>query len=413
MAEFTETLTRKVDCPYCHHDKVVKNGRNANGKQTYRCKACSKRFLHTGQVAGRHATAEQIGAAIRMYYGGTSYKQTGETLNDAYDIPEPSKETLYRWVTEYTDAAKDIMGDFPAHTSGKWVADEIQVRVGGEKYWLWNVMDANTRYALAVHLSPNRDNRAAVAVMRKAMAAADAPPRSITTDKLGSYTSAIKSVFPDAEHIQSEGLRARVNNNLSERLQGTIRDREKTLRGLDGLESGQRYFDGWQVNYNVMREHEGIEFQTPAEMAGVNPPFTEWADVVRVEATADRRRADAPDMAEIADRAERHGESTAPPTTHFVPDRTRRVRPKGETDTDDPDDEWPPSPAIVARWREDGADRMHAKPSGSGGVRVGRPRLNGKVVKPRKDRASKRGRVTAGRVASAQPKRGKQRQGGR
>ena len=349
MAEFTETRTRKVNCPYCHHDKVVKNGKNANGKQTYRCKDCGKRFLHTGQVAGRHATAGQIGGAIRMYYGGTSYKQTAETMGDVLNMPEPSKETLYRWVTEYTDVAKDIMADFPAHTSGKWLADEIQVRVGGEKLWLWNVMDANTRYALAVHLSPNRDNRAAVAVMRKAMAAADAPPRSITTDKLGSYTGAIKGVFPDAEHIQSEGLRARVNNNLSERLQGTIRDREKTLRGLQGLESGQRYFDGWAINYNLFREHEGVDHQTPAEMAGVNPPFKEWADVVRVAATDTRRKGEAPDMAEVADRAERHGESTAPPTTHFVPDTTRRLRPKGETDTDDPDEEWPPTPATVAQ----------------------------------------------------------------
>ena len=83
-----------------------------------------------------------------MYYNGTSYKLTAETMDDAYDMPEPSKETLYRWVTEYSKIAKDILDDFPAHTSGKWVADEIQVKVGGEKLWLWNIMDANTRYAL-------------------------------------------------------------------------------------------------------------------------------------------------------------------------------------------------------------------------------------------------------------------------
>ena len=413
MAKFTETLTREVNCPYCAGAKVSRWGKNANGKQTYRCKQCSKRFLHTGQVAGRHATAEQIGMAVRMYYGGTSYKQTAETMADGHDISEPSKETLYRWVTEYTEVAKDILDDFPAHTSGKWVADEIQVRVGGEKFWLWNLMDAGTRYALAVHLSPNRDQRAAVAVMRKAMAAADAPPRSITTDKLGSYTGAIKAVFPDADHIQSEGIRARVNNNLSERLQGTIRDREKTLRGLEGLESGQRYFDGWSVNYNVIREHEGIDYQTPAEMAGVNPPFKEWADVVRVAATDTKRKPAVPDMAEVADQAERHGESTAPPTTHFVPDTTRRRRPKGETDTDDPDEEWPPTPASVARWQEDGTERMHAKASSSVGIRIRQPKPKGKVVKPRKQRTSKHGQATAGRVASAQPKKGKQRQVGR
>ena len=340
MAEFTETKTRKVNCPYCHNDKVVKNGRNANGKQTYRCGACRKRFLHTGQVSGRHATAEQIGMAVRMYYGGNSYKQTAETMADREDIAEPSKETLYRWVSEYTDIAQDVLADYPAHTSGKWVADEIQVKVGGEKYWLWNVMDAGTRYALAVHLSPNRDQRAAVAVMRKAMAAADVPPKSITSDKLGSYVPAIKEVFPDAEHIQSEGIRARVNNNLSERLQGTIRDREKTLRGLEGLESGQRYFGGWAINYNLFREHEGVKGQTPAEMAGVNSPFTEWADVVRVAATDPgcKTANPLPTLADVADKADRHGENTAPPTTHFVRDPTLRRRPKGETESDDPDD---------------------------------------------------------------------------
>lgn len=319
----------------------MKNGKNATGKQTYICRKCGKRFLHTGQVAGHRLTADQIGTAIRMYYGGTSYKQTGETLTEAYDIDEPSKRTLYDWVTEYTEAAKDILEDYPAHTSGKWVADEVNVKVGGENYWLWNVMDADTRYALAVHLSPNRDRRAAIAVLQKAAAAADGPPKSITTDKLRSYGPAIKQVFPQAEHIKSQGIRAEVNNNLSERLQGTIRDREKTLRGLDGMESGQRYFDGWAINYNLFREHEGVDGQTPAEMAGVNPPFQEWADVVRVAAREGIRKAEPEEvfaLADVADRAERRGEATAPPTTIFIPDSTARRRPKGETESDDPDD---------------------------------------------------------------------------
>ena len=350
MAQFTETRTRtrKVNCPYCHNAKVVKNGRNANGKQTYLCRPCGKRFLHTGQVAGRHATAEQIGMAIRIYYGGNSYKQTAETMADGHDISEPSKGTLYRWVTEYTDAAQDMLADHPAHTSGKWVADEIQVKVGGKQYWLWNVMDAGTRYALAVHLSPNRDTRAAVAVMRKAMAAADVPPKSITTDKSGSYGPAIKQRFPDAEHIRSEGIRARVNNNLSERLQGTIRSREKTLRALDSLETGQQYFDGWAINYNLFRDHEGIKGQTPAEMAGVNPLFTEWADVVRVAATDTSKRDAEPKpkttLSEAAERAERAKAGNP----RIVPDSTQRTRPKGATDSDD-EPEWPRTESDTVR----------------------------------------------------------------
>ena len=211
---------------------------------------------------------------------------------------------------------------------------------------------------------------------------------------LGSYVSAIKRVFPDAEHIQSEGIRARVNNNLSERLQGAIRDREKTLRALDGLETGQRYFDGWAINYNLFREHEGIKGQTPAEIAGVNPPFTEWADVVRVAAMAERTPA-APEP--IPD------DPPAPDTTHFVPDAEARRRPEGETD----EEPWPPSPAQIAEWR-------NAKPTAKERVAASAPKV--RVVGPtrqttskRKQSALQRGKpprrkspkATAGRMAKA------------
>ena len=69
--------------------------------------------------------------------------------------------------------------------------------------------------------------------------------------------------------------------NLSERLQGTYRSRIKTLRGMDTLESGQRYPDGWTLNYNLFRKHESLRNQTPGHRAKVNPPFSEWADVVK------------------------------------------------------------------------------------------------------------------------------------
>ena len=98
-------------------------------------------------------------------------------------------------------------------------------------------MDAETRYVLATHLTPLRGAQAARVVLRKA-AAADKPPKTIVTDKLRSYVRPIKEVLPEAKHLQSEGFDADINNNLSERLQGTFRDRVKTLRGLDSIATG-------------------------------------------------------------------------------------------------------------------------------------------------------------------------------
>ena len=279
MAEFTKTVT--VNCPYCGNSKVVKNGRNPTGHQRYVCRGCGKSFLDTGAVHGRKTPSEVIGAAVRMYYGGMSYKQIAESLAQQHDVPEPSKQTVYAWVKKYTADAVKEMAQHPADTGPEWVADEMMVDVGGKKMWNWNVMDAKTRYVLVSHLSARRDTNAATRTLRKAARFAANPPKRIRTDRLGSYSEAIKRVFPDAEHIQSDGITAKVNNNLSERLQGTFRSRTKTLRGLESRQTGQRFLDGWVVTYNLFRDHEGAKGRPPAERAGVKPPFEEWADVVR------------------------------------------------------------------------------------------------------------------------------------
>ena len=283
MTEFTQTRTYSVTCPACASDHVVKVGKQA-GQQRYLCRGCKKKFRANGKAQGRRMDAELMGSAIQDHYSGKSYKKTAADLSKEYDIPEPSRATVYEWVTQYTDEAVDAMQDHKAKTGDHWVADEMVLNVGGKKAYNWNVMDQDTRYILASYLSYRRDGHAARATIRKAADAADKPPKTITTDKWRSYIKPIKDILPGAKHIQSEGLASAVNNNLSERLQGTFRERTKTLRGMKGIKSGQRYLDGWVLNYNLFRGHHSLGNKTPGEKAKVNPPFKEWADVVKGEA---------------------------------------------------------------------------------------------------------------------------------
>ena len=286
MTEFAETITKIVNCPDCAADHVIKIGKQS-GQQRYLCKACKKKFRVGGKAEGRKMDAELMGSAIRDYFTGKSYKQIAEGLKEEYDLEkEPSKATIYEWVTTYTNKAVKQMEGHKAKTGGHWVADEMMVDVGGQKMWLWNVMDGKTRYILASHLTPRRDANAARVVLRKAALAADKPPKTITTDKLKSYISAVKDVLPETEHTQSQGMRADINNNLSERLQGTFRARTKTLRGLESRKTGQRYLDGWVLTYNHFIGHESLGNQTPGYRAKVNPPFHEWADVVKAGAAS-------------------------------------------------------------------------------------------------------------------------------
>ena len=245
------------------------------------CKDCRKKFSDSGNTAGHRYPPEQIGAAIKMFYSGMSYKAIAEHVEDVFDIPEPSKRTIYEWVREYTEAATREMAEHPVHNGRHWVADEMVVWVGGEKYWHWNIMDSETRYILASYLSKRRDTTAAIAAMKRAKAASAEPPKSIKTDKWRAYNRAIANVFPDAKHVQSEGLTAELNNNRSERLQGTYRQRTKTLLGLDSRASGQTYLDGWTLNYNLFRKHHSLGNRTPAQAAGLDAPFGEWEDVVK------------------------------------------------------------------------------------------------------------------------------------
>ena len=60
-----------------------------------------------------------------------------------------------------------------------------------------------------------------------------------------------------------------MNNNPSERLQGSFRQRIKTQRGLQKQPTGQEYVDGWVLDYNFMKDHEAHKGGNPAEAAGV------------------------------------------------------------------------------------------------------------------------------------------------
>ena len=63
-----------------------------------------------------------------------------------FKIPEPAEETVYRWVQAYAEDAVEAVKDNKAKTGTEWVADETKVKIDGEPYWLWNVMDAKTRF---------------------------------------------------------------------------------------------------------------------------------------------------------------------------------------------------------------------------------------------------------------------------
>ena len=71
----------------------------------------------------------------------------------------------------------------PVHSTG---LRRIQLNFAGQKAWLWNVMDSETRYILASLSASERTAGEAQAVLREALAPADNPTDIIASDKLPS-----------------------------------------------------------------------------------------------------------------------------------------------------------------------------------------------------------------------------------
>ena len=100
-------------------------------------------------------------------------------------------------------------------------------------------------------------------------------PRWFVTDGLQAYETAFGHAFapknplhPDCEHIREIHLRdQKRNNNIEERLNGEIRDREKTFRGLKKADSA--IIANIVLYHNHFRPHRGLGGSTPAEAAGI------------------------------------------------------------------------------------------------------------------------------------------------
>jgi hypothetical protein len=86
------------------------------------------------------------------------------------------------------------------------------------------------------------------------------------------FSDAVKKEFytlqrPRTRHIHHIRFKGDNNNNKMERMNGEIRDREKVTRGLKKVDSP--LLKGYQIYHNYIREHEGLNGQTPAEKCGI------------------------------------------------------------------------------------------------------------------------------------------------
>jgi putative transposase len=184
-----------------------------------------------------------IQRAIWLYLRFTlSYRDVEDLLAErGLDV---SYETVRRWVLKFGPMIARKLRQRRARPSDRWHLDEMVIRIAGKRMYLWRAVDHEGE-VLDMLVQRRRDKQAALRLLRKLLRKQGFKPKSLTTDKLGSYGAAFRHLGLSCPHDQ--GLR---KNNRAENSHQVVRRRERKMQRFKSAGSAQRFLAVHAAVYN-------------------------------------------------------------------------------------------------------------------------------------------------------------------
>ena len=187
---FTEP--EPIMCKWCGSKDIMKYG-IAEGGQEYICKQCGRKFTNRDMPFGKRSTTEQIGTSISSYFDGLSFADVAHHLSESGN--PVAESTVYRWVISYSEKAIKMMETYKPKVGGIWIADETVIKFNNQNFWLWDIIDKQSRFLLASYLSEHRGTYQAQRIMELAAKRAGKVPKVVITDKLAAYLDGIEIAY--------------------------------------------------------------------------------------------------------------------------------------------------------------------------------------------------------------------------
>lgn len=263
-------------CARCGSGLVSHFGKRHNQSGTlarFVCRACGYRFTGRDGFQRRRADPEKIALALDLYFRGMSVRKIAEHFGQVYGL-KVGHMTVYRWVVHYSKLAAEWMDRQGARTGERWHIDETVVSVNGQAKYVWNVLDGESRFLLATHVSTGRGMDDTRAPIRKAKAVTPDRPMEVFTDGMNAYPRAVRKELAYrvgdrviSPHHRVPSIRAPESNNRVERLHGSEKERIKVMRGFDTDKGTAALMEGFRTHYNMVRTHQTLG-TTPAVAAG-------------------------------------------------------------------------------------------------------------------------------------------------
>lgn len=261
-------------CRYCGSSEIVKDGvrHNKHGDlQIYSCQKCGHYFTINLGFERMRATPQIITSAMQLYFTGESLRNVQKFLK--LQGVKVSHVAILKWIRKYVALMNQYLEKIKPQVSDTWRADELYVKIKGDMKYLFALMDDETRFWIAQEIADSKYAHDARTLFKAGVQVAGKKPMKIITDGLPAYHDAYKKEFwtlkkeTRTEHVRHITLRGDHNNNKMERMNGEVRDREKTMRGLKTRNTA--ILSGYQLFHNYIRPHEGLEGKTPAEACGI------------------------------------------------------------------------------------------------------------------------------------------------
>lgn len=273
-------------CKYCQSENVVKHGMKGE-KQRYLCKDCGHKFIEGSGFTRMRTESSIISSSIDFYFEGLSVRKIQTQIEKLYEV-HVSQVTVWKWVMKYSCLCSAFVENLTLKLLGVYHVDEAAIKCKGVQKWFWEIIDQQTKFLVASHLSGSRTTEDAVALFEESLRIAKKKQMSIHCDGLPAYVDGYNKVFwtmrknTRPELVRRVGIRTVHNQNAVERLHSTLKDRLKPTRGLKGEETVKTLFDGRVVHYNYVRKHQTLKM-TPAQASGVTIK-SDWHELVK-EAT--------------------------------------------------------------------------------------------------------------------------------
>jgi len=275
-------------CKYCGSENVVKNGK-VRGDQQFRCKVCSHQFIEGSDFPKMRTESRIISTAIDLYFEGLSVRKIQTQIKKIFGVYS-NQMTIWKWIMKYSGLVSKFVETLNPQLMGIYKVDDTAIKCKGVQKWFWEIIDEETKFMVATHLSSSRTAEDAIILFKKSMKIAKKKPTSIYVDGLLAYIEGYNKVFRTLrkdtrpELIRKVGIRAVNSNNSIERLHGTLKDRTKVARGLKDEETVRTLLtEGWFVHYNFVRPHQSLKGKTPAQASGIGME-NNWHTLI-IEAT--------------------------------------------------------------------------------------------------------------------------------